>query len=95
MILIKGHRKYFKDVNMFWNKVERRHSEVRIPNKFLVSLNKLRIIVFFFLQLQAEASSSIVRDTTKVFKNSIENVNDSINNVNETVVWNWNYHFFC
>lgn len=59
-----GHRKYFKDDDMFWNQVERRHSEVRIPNKFSSLSKQTQDHRFFFLQLQAEASSSIMRDTS-------------------------------
>ncbi|CAG8611629.1 22_t:CDS:2, partial [Diversispora eburnea] len=51
-----GHRKYFEDVDMFWN--------------------------------QFEASSSVIRDTTEVFKNSLLSINSSINNMNNTMVWN-------
>ena len=36
---------------------------------------------------QAEASSSVIRDTTEAFKNSIASVNSSIMNVNNTMVW--------
>ncbi|CAI2188979.1 18166_t:CDS:10, partial [Funneliformis geosporum] len=54
-----GHRKYFRDVDMLWNQIERRH---------------------------AEASGSVIQDTTEVFKNSIASVNSSIKNVNETMI---------
>ncbi|CAI2171182.1 3253_t:CDS:10 [Funneliformis geosporum] len=56
----KGHRRYFKDVDIFWQKVERRYAELK-------------------------ASTSIMHDTTKVFKNSIINVNSSMENVNNTM----------
>ncbi|CAG8741005.1 15195_t:CDS:2, partial [Funneliformis mosseae] len=56
-----GHRKYYKDVDMFWNQIERRQAE-------------------------AEASSSVIRDTTEAFKNSIASVNSSIMNVNNTMI---------
>jgi hypothetical protein len=35
---------------------------------------------------EAEASSSVIQDTTEVFKNSIASVNSSIKNVNDTMI---------
>ncbi|CAG8571483.1 14978_t:CDS:2 [Acaulospora morrowiae] len=58
---VEGHRKYFKDVNMLWNQIERHRAEF-------------------------EASSSIMRDTTEAFKDSIVNINSSIKNVNSIML---------
>ncbi|CAB4416963.1 unnamed protein product [Rhizophagus irregularis] len=59
--IYKGHRKYFKDVDSFWQKVERNCAE-------------------------SEAFNFIIQDTTKVFKNSILNVNSSIKKINKTML---------
>ncbi|CAB4416583.1 unnamed protein product [Rhizophagus irregularis] len=58
---LRGHRKYFKDVDSFWQKVERNCAE-------------------------SEAFNFIIQDTTKVFKNSILNVNSSIKKINKTML---------
>ncbi|CAG8701100.1 37957_t:CDS:2 [Gigaspora margarita] len=43
-------------------------------------------LAYSFLQLQLEASSSVIQDTTEVFKNSIASVNSSIENINNIVL---------